>query len=169
MPRRCSLTAIVLLVPALASCGGGAADARPGLPPLTPEPGLSLPVTAGDPAARPVDLPPRLALARFLRGIGAGDPRVCALLTPARERIAFGGPGRCRPWITEVKRHLPAKDLLALRTVVVPSGTPGPGAAGFTVEFTELQWRGEPAQQAGVLAARFVLRRTPAGRWLIAG
>lgn len=169
MPRRSLLIASLALIPALCSCGSGEAGAQPTLPPLTPEPGLSLPPAADpSPSGRPADLAPRVALARFLRGVGRGDARVCALLTPAYERTAFGGAGRCRTWIRTVRTKLPAEDLAALRSVYVPTGASGPGADDFTIEFADLQWRGDPAQPGEVLAARWVLHRT-GRRWLISG
>lgn len=170
MPRRRLLIASLALVPVLCSCGGNEAGAQATLPPLTPEPGLALPSGAAGspPGGGRASLAARVSLARYLRGIGAADPRICALLSPAYERTAFGAPGGCRTYIGQVKRRLRAKDLIALRSVFVPTATPGPGPAEYTIEFADLRWRTDPARPGGVLAARYVLHRT-GRRWLITG
>lgn len=177
-----SVIGSVVLAMALSSCALGAGSARPTLPPLTPEPGFSLPAdppdpagsagaatpVAPDPGQAPIPAAARRALTRYLRGIGAADTRACVLLAPGYEQTVFGGRGRCRTWVAGVKDRLPAEELLALRTVTVPTGTPGPGAA-VTIGFAQLRWRGAPTRQGRVLAERFILRRAGGGRWLISG
>jgi hypothetical protein len=153
-------------IPALIACG---AEADMSIPPLTPEPTISLPpadpAETADPAAGKASYPARLALYNYLRGMAAGNPRACAYLAPAYDRATFGKAG-CRAWVPQVDRQLPAADLTALRQVVVPTATRGPGSADYTVRFADLEWRTEPAKPSGVLAARYVIRRIGA-RWFI--
>ncbi|RAY14299.1 hypothetical protein DPM19_15095 [Actinomadura craniellae] len=146
----------------LAGCTLGAGEA--GLPPLTPEP--DAPLVAATPAPAGPSYPARLALMRYLRGIATGDPRICVLIGPEFEESAFGAPGGCRTGLAAARRELSAADLAALRTVSVPTATIGPEPAGYTVSFAELGWRGEPARPGGLLADRYVLRRT-GSQWII--
>ena len=167
MPVRPFLAALSLLpalaFPALSACGG---KAEITMPPLTPEPGDTR-LTDTTVAAPRASLPARRVLYRFLRGVAAGNVKVCADLTPAYERAAFSRPGGCRSGLLQARAKLRSQDIAALRGVTVPAGEPGPGTGEFTVWFEDLRWRGEPARPGGVLAARFTLRKT-GGRWLIA-
>ncbi|MGK5559001.1 hypothetical protein ACSNOI_46110, partial [Actinomadura kijaniata] len=104
--------------------------------------------------------PARTALLDYLRGVGSGDTRVCAAMTPAYERAMFGREGGCRPGLAGERRRLRPKDLAALRTVSVPVAEPGPEPGTFTVGFEDLRWEGDPARPGGLLAARFTLRRS---------
>ncbi|WP_242903293.1 hypothetical protein [Actinomadura terrae] len=156
--------AVVVLLPALAACGGG--DGGVAMPPLTPEPADSrLGDTGG--ADGEETLPARLVLYRFLRGVAKGNVAVCAYLGPGYERATFGRTGGCRAGLGRARAKLRPQDLAALRGVTVPTGAAGPGAGEVTVRFEDLKWRGAPAGRGGVLAASFTLRRT-GGRWLIA-
>jgi hypothetical protein len=154
--------AALVLVPTLAACGSGA-ETDTSIPPLTPEPTITLPPQ--DAAIERQSLPARTVLYRYLRNIAAGDPRGCGHLAPAYDRATFGSRG-CRNWMPEAARRLPAGDLNALRGVTVPIANEGPGQAEYTVHFTDLQWRTEPADPGDVLASSYVLRRVGA-RWLI--
>ncbi|MFD0685284.1 hypothetical protein [Actinomadura fibrosa] len=156
---------------ALGACGG---DDKVTMPPLTPEPGDSrLADSRGDggaggagAASAKASLPARLVLYRFLRGVAAGDARVCAHLAPAYQRSVFGAPAGCRAGLGPARAKLRPKDIAALRGVTVPAAEDGPGAGAYTVRFEDLKWRGEPARPGGLLAARYTLRRSGA-RWLI--
>jgi hypothetical protein len=165
---RCLCLLAMLLV--LTGCGS-AKDTS--MPPLSLEPSASSPSTGEtSPTSRSASragFAARVALQRLLRGIGAGDARVCASVAPAHARTAFGAAG-CRAWVTSVKRHLTAADLTALRTVRVPTAVAGPGHADFTVAFTDLGWAGTPPQpgSAPVFQDQYVLRHT-GSRWLLAG
>ncbi|MDL4775997.1 hypothetical protein [Actinomadura xylanilytica] len=151
-----------LAVLALTACGG---EDRATMPPLTPEPGDARPLA-------PAGAPPeqsraaRMVLYRYLRGVAAGDAKVCASVTPAYERATFGKPGGCGSGLAAARARLRAQDRAALRTVTVPTGQAGPGPDDFTVRFEDLRWKGEPARPGGLLAAGFTLRKTGA-RWLI--
>jgi hypothetical protein len=157
----------LVLIPAFAACGGSKADLS--IPPLTPEPTIALPpadpTEAANPAETRASFPARLALDNYLRGLAAGNPRACTYLAPAYDRATFGTTG-CRAWVPQVRRQVPAADRTALRSVVVPAATPGPGSAEYTVRFADLRWRTEPAKPSAILPARFVLRRI-AGQWKI--
>jgi hypothetical protein len=161
------LLAALAVLPALTACGSQETDLS--MPPLTPEPTITLPpvdpAETADPAETKASYPARLALYGYLRAMAAGSPRACAYLAPAYDRATFGTTG-CRAWMRQVRLHVTATDLAALRQVVVPIATRGPGGADYTVRFADLQWRTEPAKPSDVLAARFVLRRV-GGRWLI--
>lgn len=157
---------LLAFVPALVACGDSETDMS--IPPLTPEPAISLPPADPepvDPALEKASYPARLALYAYLRGLAAGNPRACAYLAPAYDQATFGAAG-CRAWVPQVKRHMAAAELTALRHVVVPTALPGPGNAEYTVRFADLQWRTEPAKPSGVLAARYVIRRVGT-RWFI--
>ncbi|MBC6456793.1 hypothetical protein [Actinomadura sp. HBU206391] len=154
--------AALVLVPLLASCGSGG-DIETSIPPLTPEPTITLPPQ--DAASERRSLPARTVLYRYLRSLAAGDPRGCGHLAPAYDRATFGSGG-CRNWMPQAARRLTAGDLNALRGVTVPIASEGPGRADYTVHFTDLQWRTEPAQPGDVLASSYVIRRTGT-RWLI--
>jgi hypothetical protein len=156
--------AALVFAPLLVSCGLGS-KTDDSMPPLTPEPTITLPPQ--DATTTRQSYPARFVLYRYLRGIAAGDPRACAYLTPAYDRATFGAQG-CRAWVPQVRRRLPAAHLAALRGVTVPVAETGPGAADYTVQFTDLQWRAEPASPGGALASAYVIRRTGT-RWLIAG
>ncbi|GAA2084535.1 hypothetical protein [Actinomadura alba] len=154
--------AALVLVPVLTSCGSGG-EAENSMPPLTPEPTITLPPQ--DPAAERRSLPARTVLFRYLRSIAAGDPRGCAHLSPAYDRATFGARG-CRVQMPPAARRLPAGDLNALRGVTVPIANEGPEPADYTVHITDLQWRTEPADPSDVLASSYVIRRVGT-RWLI--
>ena len=158
------LFTLLALIPTCAACGGSKVDMS--IPPLTPEPTITLPPDAPlDPVETKASFPARLALDNYLRGLAKGNPRACAYLAPAYDRATFGKAG-CRAWVPQIKRQVPAADLAALRSVVVPTATPGPGAAEYTVRFADLQWRTDPAKPSAILPARFVLRHI-SGQWKI--
>jgi hypothetical protein len=156
------------LLPALAlgpaACGG---KEEAGMPPLTPEPGDSRLVDVTAPAKD--SLPARLVLYKYLRGIAAGNVKVCALLAPAYDRAAFGRAGGCRSGgLAAARAKLRPADLAALRGVTVPVCDDGPGEGEYTVDFADLKWKGDPARPGGVLAANYTLGKTGT-RWLITG
>ncbi|WP_067488536.1 hypothetical protein [Actinomadura hibisca] len=152
------LLVVALALPA-AACSGDPAPAKPaaGTPPR--------------PSARTA-LPPkqtaaaRTALTKYLRGLAAGDAKVCGLTTPAYERAVYGKPGGCRPGLPQARRKLRPKDLAALRTVTVPTAEPGAGPGEYSVQFEDLKWKAEPARPGGVLAARFTLHKS-GPHWLL--
>jgi hypothetical protein len=155
--------AALVLAPMIAATGCGS-RADTSMPPLTPEPTITLPPEDGTALRR--SFPARMVLYRYLRGMAAGDRRVCLYLAPAYDRDTFGRTG-CRAWIPQVRRHLSATDLAALRQVTVPTATQGPGPADYTVLFSDLHWRAHPARTSGVLAESYTLRHA-GNRWLIA-
>jgi hypothetical protein len=159
-----ALSLLPALVLGLAACGG---KEEAGMPPLTPEPGDSRLADVTAPAKD--SLPARLVLYRFLRGVAAGNVKVCGLLAPAYDRTAFGRAGGCRSGgLAAARSKLRPADLIALRGVTVPTCDGGPGEGEYTVAFGDLKWKGDPARPGGVLAAQFTLRKTGA-RWLITG
>jgi hypothetical protein len=170
--------AVLAAIPLLGACGPGTDDDS--LPPLTPEPSLSVPLTqpsepgeSAPPAARPgrsgtrASYPARLALMKFLRGVGAGDARACGHVAPAYARTAFADHGGCAQWITEVGARLSPEQVEMLRTVLVPGATSGPRPGQYTIRPADLRWRpaAAPAPRS-VVAGRYVLART-GSRWLI--
>ncbi|GAA2138689.1 hypothetical protein [Actinomadura napierensis] len=160
------LSALPLLPALIFGIGGCGGKDEVGLPPLTPEPGDSR--LADLTAPEKDSFPARLVLYKFLRGVAAGNVKVCALLAPAYDRAAFGRPGGCRAGgLAAARRTLRPADLAALRGVTVPSCEDGPGEGEYTVAFGDLKWKGDPARPGGVLAAKFTLHKTGA-RWLIA-
>ncbi|MFI0353815.1 hypothetical protein [Actinomadura sp. 9N407] len=157
------LLAVPILAMALSACGEGEAT----MPPLTPEPGDQRPSTqTAVPAAQ--SLAARKVLYQYLRGIAAGDAKVCSHLTPGYESATFGAAGDCRKGLDEAKGKLRPQDVTALRGVTVPTAEAGPENGDITVGFEDLKWKGEPARPGGILAARYTLRQT-GGRWLITG
>ncbi|HEX6471162.1 MAG TPA: hypothetical protein VF069_18830 [Streptosporangiaceae bacterium] len=168
-----AVAAAAVAGPLLAGCGG-AGQADDPLPPLTPEPGLSLPQVPNPPAASPPasrsgtrgSYPARLALMRFLRGVGAGDRRACALLSPSYSRTAFAADGGCAAWIGAVPGRLTPDELHGLRTVRVLGATPGPRPGQFTVRPADLRWSPGGGVPRDVLAQQYVLARV-GGRWLV--
>jgi hypothetical protein len=173
-PQRLRLLGACLslaMVP-VAACGNSSVDTS--MPPLIPEPGLSLGPPPSDPSggqapsrsARVLGFAARVALQRFLRGTGASNPHACFYVDPAFEKTLFGKPG-CKAWIGQADRHLSATQLAALRAVRVPTATAGPGASEFTVQFTDLRWSGAAPRPGGVLRTEYVLRKI-GPRWLLA-
>ncbi|REE98481.1 hypothetical protein [Thermomonospora umbrina] len=165
--RPFALGLILSAVPALGACGAFDEPDEPGIPPLVWESGDPRltdprPVTASAAETREA----RVVLYRYLRGLAAGDVRICALITPEYEESVFEGPRRCRGRLGTVRERLGARNLAALRGVTVPVARPGPGPGRFTVRFTDLRWRTGRAAPGGPLAERFVLRRVD-DRWLI--
>jgi hypothetical protein len=161
-----------LAITPLVACGNGPVDTS--IPPLTPEPGLSLGVPPRDPSpgghapsrsARAVGFAARVALQRFLRGTGAANTRACVYVAPAFEKTLFGKPG-CKTWMGQAGRHLTAAQLTALRTVRVPAATAGPGGSEFTVQFTDLRWSGAAPRPGGVLRTAYVLHKIGT-HWLL--
>jgi hypothetical protein len=156
----------------LGACGPGTDDDS--LPPLTPEPSLSVPPSEpSEPAARPgrsgsrASYPARLALMKFLRGVGAGDVRACGHVAPAYARTAFADQGGCAQWIADAGARLSPEQGEQLRTVLVPRAAPGPRPGQYTIRPADLRWRPAGAVAPhGVVAARYVLART-GSRWLI--
>jgi hypothetical protein len=166
---RAAAVAVAVAGPLLAGCGGAGQADEP-LPPLTPEPGLSLPQAPSPPPASRSgprgSYPARLALMRFLRGVGAGDRRACALLAPSYARSAFAADGGCAAWIGAVPRRLTPDELHDLRTVRVLGATPGPRPGQFTVRPADLRWRAGGGVPRDVVAQQYVLARV-GGRWLV--
>ena len=174
---RSLLAAIVLAVAplVLSSCGGSRDDDS--LPPLTPEPSLSLPPAVSSPpavetvppasrSATRASYPARLTLVRFLRGAGSGDQRVCALVTAAYARTAFAEAGGCQQWIDAIPTRLTPNELRRLRTVQVLGATPGPRPGQYTIRPADLRWSGGASAPEGVVAQRYVLARAGT-RWLV--
>jgi hypothetical protein len=163
--------AILATIPLLGACGAGTDDDS--LPPLTPEPSLSVPLTEpSSPASRSraesrASYPARLVLMKFLRGVGTGDTRVCGHTAPAYARVAFADSGGCRPWIGVVTARLAPEQRDLLRTVLVPGATPGPRRGQYTIRPGDLRWSPpEATAPRGVVANRYVLARI-GPRWLI--
>jgi hypothetical protein len=159
----------------LSGCGGTQDDGA--LPPLTPEPGLSLPATESSPAAvastppasragSRASFPARLALMRFLRGVGSGDDRACGFLSPSYARSAYADAGGCKEWIASVPARLTPDQLHQLRTVQVLGASPGPRAGQYTVRPADLRWSSGTAVPKDVVAQQYVLARAGA-RWLV--
>jgi hypothetical protein len=159
----------------LSACGGTQEDNS--LPPLTPEPALSLPsaeslppsVETKPPASRSgsrASFPARLVLMRFLRGIGAGDRRACALLSPSYARTTFAAAGGCQKWIGAVPTRLTPDEVHQLRTVQVLGATPGPRQGQYTVRPADLRWVASTAAPNAVVAQQYVLGRA-GGRWFV--
>jgi hypothetical protein len=174
VPRRPRLLTACLslaLLPLLSACGEQPVDTS--MPPLTPEPGLSLDGSSDLPTgdqtpSRPTRAPgfaARVTLQRFLRAMGAGSPQACAYVAPAYQKTLFGSPG-CITWMSQTDRHLTAVQRTTLRGVRVPTATEGASASEFTVQFTELRWSGAPPVPGGILRTRFVLRKIGV-RWLL--
>ena len=160
---------VVAVVPLLAGCGAGS-EQDDTLPPLTPEPSLSVPgAETTAPAPRPgsrASYPARLVLMQFLHGVGEGDVRVCGYLSPAYARTAFAKPGDCRSWIGAKSELLSPEELGWLQTVQVVGATPGPRPGQYTINLRDLRWSEGAVQPEGVIARRYVLART-GSRWLI--
>jgi hypothetical protein len=151
---------------AVSGCGG-LGEAEPEIPPLTPEPGDPESAAGPSPTVPPADaLAARRVLFRYLRAVAAGDTAACEYLTPEYEQATFGEFGGCRSGLAEARREFDPADLTALRGVTVPTGQAGPRSGEFTVRFADLRWRADPAQPGGLLAARFVLRKSEKN-WLI--
>jgi hypothetical protein len=152
----------------LAACGNGPVDTS--MPPLTPEPGLTLGTPPSDQAASPSGRAPgyaaRVILQRFLRAASAGNPRACLYVAPAFEKKLFGKPG-CKAWMVQARRHLTAAQRGTLRAVRVPTAIAGVNGSEFTVTFTSLRWAGTPLRPGGILRTEYVLRRI-GGHWLLA-
>ena len=111
-----------------------------------------------EPARRPVDFQARLVLMRFLRGAGAGNPKVCGWVSPAYEQKAYSTVGGCARWVASIR---PA-DRVKLKRVTVPVATGSPKA--WTVQASSLVWpKGRPTTPK---AAVFVLRKR-GSRWLL--
>ena len=153
----------------LGGCGGGG---NTSMPPLTIDPELTAAPPDSTPPSQPVSrsagrqpgVAARAVLKRFLRGLGAADPKVCTLVTPAYANAAFG-KAPCATWVTGAGKHLTAADLAALKAVKVPTGTlSGPA---FTVAFTQLTWPAIAPTQRGPLRPRFTLRKV-SGHWRLA-
>ncbi|HEU5156199.1 MAG TPA: hypothetical protein VFU43_04330 [Streptosporangiaceae bacterium] len=160
----------------LSACGGSPEDDS--LPPLTPEPALSLPpgdsrppiVETRSPASRAgsrASFPARLVLMRFLRGAGAGDPRACGLLSRSYARTAFAAAGGCQRWIEAIPTRLTPDELHQLRTVRVLGATPGPGPGQYTVNASDLRWAAGTPVPDDVVARRYVLTKSGT-RWFVA-
>jgi hypothetical protein len=168
-----SFVAAPLLVTA-AACGGKGEDDS--LPPLTPEPALSLPADQSPPSTETTPLPSpsasrssypaRLALARFLRAAGAGDRRACDRLDASYASTAFASAGGCEQWVAAIPTRLTPAELRQLRTVQVLGATPGPRPGQFTVHPADLRWRSAAAVPKDVVARQYVLART-GGRWIV--
>lgn len=159
----------------LSACGGSQDDGA--LPPLTPEPGFSLPSADSAPpsvetnpsasrAGLRASYPARVVLMRFLRGVGAGDRGSCALLSPSYARKAFAAAGGCREWIGAIPTRLTPDELHQLRTVQVLGATPGPRQGQYTVRPADLRWAASDAMPEDVVAQRYVLARA-GGRWFV--
>jgi hypothetical protein len=172
-PRLLTACLSLALAPSLAGCGSGTPDTS--IPPLTPEPGLSMGGASRD--SPPSDQTPsrstrapgfaaRVALQRFLRAAAAGNPRACVYVALAYEKTLFGRPG-CRAWMGQAGRHLTAAERATMRGVRVPTATAGTSASEFTVQFTDLRWNGAPPKPGGILRTEFVLRKIGT-RWLLA-
>lgn len=173
-PGARSLFVVTCALPLLAACGNSQSDDT--LPPLTPEPSLSVPAlesTAPQPATTSASgagarasYPARLVLMKFLRGVAAGEARVCGYLSPAYDRKAFARAGGCAKWIGTVATRLTADQLGRLRTVQVPGASPGPGTGQYTIRLRDLRWRPAQATPPDFVARQYVLAKT-GGRWLI--
>jgi hypothetical protein len=166
----------------LSACGGSEGDDS--LPPLTPEPALSLPSAPSQPpsvetnpsaaaASRSglrASYPARLALMRFLRGVGAGDGQVCRLLSPSYADTAFAAAGGCQKWIGAIPTRLTPDELHQLRTVQVLGATPGPRQGQYTVRPADLRWAASAEVPNDVLfpagTRQYVLARA-GGRWVV--
>jgi hypothetical protein len=110
------------------------------------------------PTSRPADFPARLVLMRFLRGAGAGNPKVCGWVSPAYDEKAYSTVGGCAKWVASIS---PA-DRVKLKQVTVPVATGGPKV--WTVQASSLVWpKGRPTTPKATV---FVLRK-PASRWLL--
>jgi len=172
---RSLLAAIVVAGPLMLTACGGPHD-EDSLPPLTPEPYLSLPSaeTPPSPETRPpvsrsgsrASFPARVALMRFLRGVGSGDRRACGLLSPSYARTAFTGAGGCQTWIGAIPTRLTPDQLHQLRTVQVPGATPGPRPGQYTIHPGDLRWSSGTEMPGDVVAQQYVLARAGA-RWLV--
>jgi hypothetical protein len=172
-----TIPAVIVLVGALALAGCGRSQEDDSLPPLTPEPGLSLPaadsppvsVETNPPASRSglrASYPARLVLMRFLRGVGAGDRRACGLLSPSYARTAFAAAGGCQKWIGAIPTRLTPDELHQLRTVQVLGATPGPRRGQYTVRPADLRWAARAEVPKDVVAQQYVLARA-GGRWIV--
>ncbi|MFA1548560.1 hypothetical protein [Actinomadura chokoriensis] len=159
MAVRPFLAAVLVVLPLLGACGG---QDKVTMPPLTPEPGDSQLVDTTGTVSAKESFPARLALYKYLRGVAAGNARVCAYLTPAYQREVFGGPAACRAGFAQARARLRPQDVLALRGVTVPVCEPGPGNGDYLVRFEDLDWKGEPARPGGLLTASFTLSRSGA-------
>jgi hypothetical protein len=158
-----ALLAVPILALTLGACGEGEVT----MPPLTPEPGDPRP--SAQAAAPPEQTrAARLVLYKYLRGVAAGDAKVCAHLAPGYQSAMFGESGGCRKGLGEARSRLRPQDVTALSGVTVPTGEAGPENGAVTVGFEDLQWKGEPPRPGGILAARYTLRQT-GDRWLITG
>jgi hypothetical protein len=170
LPRLRPLAVFVAAVPLLAGCGGGATAEDDSLPPLTPEPSLSVPgAETTPPAPRPgsrASYPARLVLMKFLRGVGEGDARVCGHLSPAYARATFAGVGGCPKWIGATSDRLTPEELGSLQDVQVIGATPGPRAGQYTIGLRDLKWDEGAAAPEGVVAQRYVVARAGT-RWLV--
>ncbi|HEY7485358.1 MAG TPA: hypothetical protein VH912_12925 [Streptosporangiaceae bacterium] len=156
-------------MPLLAACGSSQSDDS--LPPLTPEPSLSLPVPQSTPppasrSATRASYPARLVLMKFLRGVGAGEVRVCGYVSPSYARKAFAQAGGCTQWIGTAPTRLTPDQLDQLRTVQVLGATPGPSPGQYTIRARDLRWSTADAAPTEVLAKQYVLAKTGTG-WLI--
>jgi hypothetical protein len=160
-------------VPPLAGCGTSRPDTS--LPPLTPEPGLSLGGPSDGPppddrtasrSARAPGFAARVALQRLLRAAAAGNPNACVYVATDYQKTLFGAAG-CRTWMGEAGSRLTAAERAALRGVRVPAATAGASGSEFTVRFTDLRWTGAAPQPRGILRTEYVLRKIGT-RWLLA-
>ena len=155
----------------MASCLLGAcacaAEAEPGLPPVTPEASYpifssrepSAPEQADAPAGS-TDRRARLVLQRILRGAGAGRTAVCGWVVPAHAEERFGGP--CAAWVA----GLTPQDRVKLRKAKVPAATAGAGAREWIVDPADLVW---PAGEPEALPAAPYVLRLKGKRWMLAG
>jgi hypothetical protein len=171
-PRLLTAFLSVALVP-LAGCGSGPPDTS--LPPLTPEPGLTLDGPSGDSppddrtasrSARAPGFAARVVLQRLLRAAAVGNPNACVYVAPDYQRTLFGAAG-CRAWMGQAAGNLTPAERTALRGVRVPAATAGAGGSEFTVRFTDLRWNGTPPQPRGILRTEYVLRKIGT-RWVLA-
>ncbi|MGI8328836.1 hypothetical protein ACRYCC_02655 [Actinomadura scrupuli] len=172
-PRLLTACLSLALVPPLAGCGSGQPDTS--LPPLTPEPGLSLGGPSDGPprddrtasrSARAPGFAARVALQRLLRAAAAGNPGACVYVAPDYQKTLFGAAG-CRAWMGQAAGHLTAAERAALRGVRVPAATEGANDSEFTVRFTDLRWSGAAPQPRGILRTEYVLRKIGT-RWVLA-
>jgi hypothetical protein len=169
LPPLRALAVIVAAVPLMAGCAAATGE-DDSLPPLTPEPSLSVPSAEATPSApRPgsrASYPARLVLMRFLRGVGEGDARVCGHLSPAYARTTFAKWGGCPKWIGATSDRLTPEELGSLQAVQVIGATPGPRAGQYTIGLGDLNWDEGAVAPDGVVAQRYVLARAGA-RWLV--
>lgn len=183
-PRVATVLAAIAVAGSLSLSGCGGSQEDDSLPPLTPEPALPLPSAGSQPpsvetnpsaaaASRSglrASYPARLALMRFLRGVGAGDGQVCRLLSPSYARTAFAAAGGCQKWVGAIPARLTPDELHQLRTVQVLGATPGPRQGQYTVRPADLRWAARAVVPNDVLfpagAQRYVLARA-AGRWVV--